>query len=575
MFTVRGRVISVAPRRGATFGVTLGPTPELFWYVTKGPPPKLGANLTLLAERVADIRHVKMGEKAATLTLVENVKPHPEAGAPDTPMGRVVAPVWFQRVREIMERPLRTYQEEGAAWLASRLAVGVGSILGDDPGSGKTAQTIAAVSATNLFPCVVVATKSLLRNWEREWGYSKLKPTVAIVRKRSGPLPEADVLVLTYQTLKDREADLGRLSPRCLVFDEAHNLKEPRPSNKWHRAAVATRLGVHVRRVVFLTGTPVLNRPEELWRLLHVCEPKAWPDFASYRERYCRAPSLEDAAETHPSERRIVTETGRVEHVDELRTRVEPYLLRRLKTDVMKDLPPKSRNSVLVELDEVDLKQYRAAEKDLVRWLQEQGQELQASRAKRAEALVRLTHLRRLGGEAKLRTAIPEYLRNWFVRKDSPPLIVFAYFRAVCAGIEAIGKALGLRVVSIKGSDDDAKRQEAIDTFQAGHADMFVAPIKAAGVGITLHRASDLLFVERHWVTKELEQAEDRAHRLGQTMPVTVTYLDAADTIDENIARVNASKTVLIDALVDDKRTDGADFAAADEVIRSYVGGKT
>jgi SNF2 family DNA or RNA helicase len=151
---------------------------------------------------------------------------------------------------------------------------------------------------------------------------------------------------------------------------------------------------------------------------------------------------------------------------------------------------------------------------------------------------------------------------------------VFAYFRAVCAGIEAIGKALGLRVVSIKGSDDDAKRQEAIDTFQAGHADMFVAPIKAAGVGITLHRASDLLFVERHWVTKELEQAEDRAHRLGQTMPVTVTYLDAADTIDENIARVNASKTVLIDALVDDKRTDGADFAAADEVIRSYVGGK-
>jgi hypothetical protein len=240
----------VAPRRGATFGVTLGPTPELFWYVTKGPPPKLGANLTLLAERVADIRHVKMGEKAATLTLVENVKPHPEAGAPDTPMGRVVAPVWFQRVREIMERPLRTYQEEGAAWLASRLAVGVGSILGDDPGSGKTAQTIAAVSATNLFPCVVVATKSLLRNWEREWGYSKLKPTVAIVRKRSGPLPEADVLVLTYQTLKDREADLGRLSPRCLVFDEAHNLKEPRPSNKWHRAAVATRLGVHVRRTV-------------------------------------------------------------------------------------------------------------------------------------------------------------------------------------------------------------------------------------------------------------------------------------------------------------------------------------
>lgn len=571
MFTVRGRVLSVKPRRGATFGVTLGPSPDLFWFVSRSPPPKLGAELTLLAERVRDIRHVAIGNKKATLTLVEGVQAHPDVGLPDTPMGRVVAPIWFRRVRDVMQRPLRPYQEEGAAWLASRLAAGTGSILGDDPGLGKTATTIAAVCATQMFPCVVVATKSLLRNWEREWSYSHLNPRVAIVRKRKGPLPDADVLVLTYQNLKDREADLGALDPKCLVFDEAHNLKEPKPPSKWHRASVATRLGLFAGRCVFLSGTPILNRPDELWRLLHICDPKVWPDFPSYRERYCRAPSNDEDADTHVDERRIVTSTGRVEHVDELRARVEPYLLRRLKSDVLKDLPPKSRNSLLVELDEPDLLHYRAAERDLVKWLKEQGQELQASRAKRAEALVRLTHLRRLAGEAKLRQAIPEYLRQWFTQSDPAPLIVFGYFRAVCAGVEQSARSLGLRTVSIRGDDDDAKRQAAIDAFQAGQADVFVAPIKAAGVGITLHRAHDLLFVERHWVTKELEQAEDRAHRLGQTEPVTVTYLDAADTIDEDIARVNQAKTILIDALVDDKRTDGAEFAAADEVIKSYV----
>lgn len=570
MFTIRGRVIAVAPRGDGTYGVTLGPSPELFWYIAPNPAPKLGTELTLLAERVLSEKRITVGNQRAALMTLDGVSPHPES-SPRTPIGRVVPQVWFERVRAVMERPLRAYQEEGAAWLAWRLAAGRGSILADEQGLGKSCQTVAALAATGLLPTVVIVPKGLLRNWERELAFAKFKPRVAIVRRTAGTMPTADVIITTYQVMRSREQELMKLGARALVFDEAQLIKEPRPHTKAHRAAVATRIGRWVQRVVFLTGTPVLNRPEELWRLLHVCDPDAWPDFPSYRDRYCKAPTPEDEAVSPAGERRILTSTGRVEHVDELRALVEPYIMRRLKVDVATDLPPKSRNAILIELDDDDLKDYRRAEKNLAKWLREQGRELEASRLKRAEALVRLTHLRRMVGEAKLRTALPEYLRQWYERPSPPPLLVFAYFRAVCNGLEQIAISLGLRVSTIRGADSDTKRQAAIDAFMEGRTDIFIAPIKAAGVGINLQRAADVLFVERHWVTKELEQAEDRAHRIGSTKPVTVTYLDAADTIDEEIARVNAAKSVLVDALIDDKRTDGAEFAAADEIIRSYM----
>lgn len=569
MFTVRGRVLAVTPREQGTFSVTLLGEQQLYVYGCIAPPPKLGQDLVLLAERVRATRPIQFGTRSTTLAALAGVRPHPDVGDPKTPTGRVVAPAWRQRVRTAMTRPLRSYQEDGAAWLASRLARGVGSILGDEQGTGKTTQTIAALCATQAFPAVIVAPKSLLRNWEREWSYSALQPKVTIVRGREGPLEPADVYVLTYGTLQPREQDLGNLRPKVMVFDEAHLLKEPKPK-KFHRAAVATRLGLYAGRCIFLTGTPVLNRPQEAWRLLHLCDAKEWPDYEAFRERYCCAPTDGEAAVSVVKDRRIVTDSGRVEHLDELRVRIEPYFLRRLKEDVLHDLPPKTRSSLLVEIDKNELLEYRAAEKDLVAWLREQGQELQAKSAKRAEALVRLTHLRRLVGEAKVRAVVPGYLREFFF-SGAPrrPLIVFGYFRKVCQGVQAIAERMGLRVVAIRGDDDEDKRQAAVDAFQAGEADVFVAPIKAAGVGITLHRSSDVLFVERSYVQKELEQAEDRAHRLGQSEHVTVTYLDAVDTIDEQIAKINEAKVKLVDGMIDDKF--GQNLAAADEVVKRYA----
>ena len=573
MITVRGRVVAVKPREQGTFSVTLGAGDDLFAYGCLAPPPKLGAELVLLAERTRGQRIVEVGPRRVRLTFLAGVRPHPDVGPPKTPLGRVVPPVWTQRVREAMARPLRSYQEAGAAWLASRLARGVGSILGDEQGTGKTTQTIAAICATQAFPAVVVAPKSLLRNWEREWSYASVPPRVSIVRGREGYVEPADVYVLTYGTLQPREQFLGDIRPKVMVFDEAHLLKEPKPK-KFHRAAVASRLGKWSGRCIFLTGTPVLNRPQEAWRLLHLCDAKEWPDYEEFRERYCCAPSDGDLAVATHKDRRIVTDSGRVEHLDELRVRIEPYFLRRLKTDVLRDLPPKTRSSVLVELEEKVLVDYRKAEKDLVAWLREQGAQVQADKAKQAEALVRLTHLRRLVGEAKLHTVVPQHLREFFFSGGPRrPLIVFAYFRAVCAGAEAIAERMGLRVVGIRGQDDEDKRQAAVDAFQAGEADVFIAPIKAAGVGITLHRASDVLFLERSYVQKELEQAEDRAHRFGQTQHVTVTYLDAADTIDEQIARINEAKVKLVDGLIDDKF--GMDVGLADDVLARYEAGRT
>jgi SNF2 family DNA or RNA helicase len=562
-----GRVISVLPVAEG-FGITLGPGPHVVWYLARD-PPNLGSRVILTAV-VAEVKHIETRGRAGSVTVLDAATVRPSDVYPEP---RVVAPEWYDLVRAAMRRPLYKYQEEGAAWLASRIALGEGSILADDMGLGKTSQAIAALVATRAFPCIIVCPASVRENWVRELGFAARVPSIEVVTGRRGLLYGAQVIICTYDVLLHRERQLASMRSRLIMFDEAQTLKEPKPAPR-HRAAVATRLAHYIGCAIEMTGTPILNRPKELFRLLHIAAPKRWTSFEDFNDRYCKP--QQDVGYVPDLTRRIVTNAGTAEHLDELQALVQPVMLRRLKSEVMQDLPAKSRRSIVVSLEAQDVAQYRAAERDVVAWLRAQGSDAKARSAAIAVSLVKFTHLRRLAAIGKLKKAIPDYLDAWFDRKDPEPLVVFAHHKEVLDGVFGIAYAKGIRAVGITGSDDIKKRQIAIDRFQEGMAQLFVASIQAGGIGITLHRACEMLILERDWVPSRLAQVEDRLHRAGQTRPVTITYMDAAGTIDERIAEVVAEKAKLINYVLDG--TDGGKSGATrqagatlEAVVDGYV----
>ena len=542
---IKARVASVTPRPGGLFSVTLsvGSSNQMYWFVTDD-PPRLG---DLLSVADADLKNLTL-ESNGRLTKVSIIEGGDLKVVPDRFRRRLVAIPWLKRVQEVMSRPLYDYQVEGAGWIGSQITSSkTGVILGDEPGVGKSATSIAAIVASGLFPAIIVCPASLKHNWQREFEYCKLKLKTCILEKGTGPIPASHVIIVNYDLLKRRETQLNRIGAKCIVFDEGHLLKEPYPLVN-HRAAVATRIAHKIGRAIILTGTPLLNKPEELWRLLHIINPRKWPSFAHYKFRYCTRPGPDEE-----NVKQFTTKRGRIKRPDELRALTDPILLRRLRSQVLPFLPPKSRRSILVSLEPVDALNYKAADKDVVQWLTRIGSLQRASDATKAIAIAKLTMLRKIAAISKLRRAFPEYIQTWFDRTERQPLVVFGYHRDVLAGAEQICRKLGLKVSVIHGNDSHEKRNQAVESFQNGETDVFLGPIQSAGLGLNLQRASDTLFLERLWTPSPMIQAEARVERIGQKDPTTATYLDAAGTVDEHIANVLNAKQRLIDKVVDDK----------------------
>lgn len=540
-----GRVVGVRPREDGSFGVTLVLSAEqrrFAWFRTRE-SFRLGSLLAF------DAPEVQRFEGAGVTGEVLYVRGGPGPRVVAEPWARrFVAPQWVEAASRASARPLYPHQLEGAAWIAQRLASKQGSLLADDQGLGKTTQALTALLVARAFPAILVVPSSLKINWQREVGHLRVPLQVSVVGGWQGDIEAAHIIILNYELLRARENQLRRCGARAIVFDEAHILKKPEADSA-HRAAVATRLAKAIPSRLLLTGTPMPNKPHELWRILHVLDPAGWPSFDAFKQRYCLRPEHDDLV---PG-RELVTKHGRVHRIDELQARMAPYMLRRLKSDVLTELPPKERRSVLVDLEPDDRAHYDKAEKDVCAWLRGIGRVERIAGAARGQAIVKLQMLRRIAARGKLRRAVPAYLRRWYGSDEARPLVVFGYHQDVLAGARAIAERIGLRVASITGQDPDDRRQRAIDRFTTGEANIFIAPVRAAGVGINLQVASDVLFIERLWVPTAMGQAEDRVHRLGQSRTVTVTYLDARETVDEHIAKVLAAKQRLIDVVVDDR----------------------
>lgn len=440
---------------------------------------------------------------------------------------------------------LKPFQRAGVSYLLDRRR----AFLADEQGLGKTIEALAALEAADAFPAVVVCPASLKLNWLREiahWLPSRSARTLSGTLA-AGPAPApADVTVVNYDIVAARLEELAALRPRALVLDEAHYCKNVAAK----RTQAVQRLSAAVSRdglVLALTGTPVVNRPAELISQLRILG--RLEDFGSgarFGERF-RGPDAHVRLHWH------------------LRSRC---FVRRLKADVLPQLPAKTRAVVPVELD--NEAEYRLAESDLVAWLRTQPLDLReldarVAAALRAERLVRLNALKLLAARGKLRGALA-WVHDFL--SSGEPLVVFAAHREIQrALLERFPAAL-----HILGEDSPAARDAALRAFQDGAgAGLIVCSIEVAGQGLTLTRSSNVAFLELAWTPAKHEQAEDRCHRIGQQDAVTAYYLLAAGTMDETISTLLERKRAVIGAVTDGRQDD--EEGVVDALVRELRGG--
>ncbi len=459
---------------------------------------------------------------------------------------------------------LKPFQRAGVAYLLERRR----AFLADEQGLGKTIEALAALQAGDTFPAIVVCPANLKLNWVREtctwlpgrsverWSGlggggrngtpAALGPTGAPPQPAAARAePLADITIVNFDILAARLPELLAGSPRALVIDEAHLCKNAGAK----RTQAAQRLAAAIPRdglVLALSGTPVVNRPAELVAQLRILgRLEEFGSGARFSARF-KGPDAHQRLHWH------------------LRARC---FARRLKRDVLPQLPPKTRSVVPIELD--NEAEYRLAERDLVAWLRSQPLDLRELDAKvaaalRAERLVRLNALKLLAARGKLAAALA-WLHDF--RCSGEPLVVFARHREIQrAVLERFPEAL-----HILGEDSPRAREEALRSFQEGEGDgTIVCSLEVAGQGLTLTRASSVAFLELDWTPARHEQAEDRCHRIGQRDAVNAYYLLAAETVDETIARLLERKRAVIGAVTDGRAED--EEGVVDALVRELRG---
>jgi len=437
---------------------------------------------------------------------------------------------------------LREYQLAGFDWLTRLAANNLGGILADEMGLGKTVQTLAFLRAhQDAGPALVVCPTSLVTNWENETRKftPELQTLVLEGADRADRFPSiADVdMVITSYALLRRDIDtLREINFSTAVLDEAQHIKNPETQNA--QAAFALRA---THRFV-LTGTPMENSVRDLWSIMNFALPGYLGNRNDFRERY----ELPIARGSAPDVQR------------RLSRRLQPFLLRRRKRDVAKDLPEKIEQVVLSSLTTQQRAAYDALLREIQQGLGGSGKNVNAG-AKRMKMLTGLLRLRqvccdlRLVGIDKEETSAKLDLLDELLEEaidGEHRVLVFSQFVSMLHIIRERLEKLGIPFCYLDGSTK--QRQEIVDRFQSDAAiPVFLISLKAGGVGLNLSAADTVIHFDPWWNPAVEAQATDRAHRIGQTRVVTAYKLITRDTVEEKILRLQEKKRAAIDAAID------------------------
>jgi superfamily II DNA or RNA helicase len=449
-----------------------------------------------------------------------------------------------------LKASLRPYQEQGLQWLWFLHEIGAGGILADDMGLGKTLQTIGMLLAVKAadekagktFRALIVAPTSVVTNWMREM--EKFAPSLSFAlwhggdrASRKDELQEADVIVTSYALLRRDEETLSKLKLRYAVLDEAQNIKNPMSAT----AHAAKRLKADRR--LALSGTPIENRLSEIWSIFDFVSPGLLGPLEKFEERYARP-----------------IDNGDAKAAARLRATIHPFILRRTKSEVAKDLPEKIESDQYCELAGEQGALYAAVLKEVR--AQVMGEVERHGMAKaHIQILAGLTRLRQaacdprlLGlprefGDAdsgKLQTLL-ELLETCI--EGGHRVLVFSQFVSM---LTLIRNALDRDKVAYEYLDGATKdRLARVENFQREDGPpVFLISLKAGGAGLNLTAADTVIHFDPWWNPAVEDQATDRAHRIGQTRVVTTYRLIAKGTIEEKILELGGKKRELVGAVL-------------------------
>jgi SWI/SNF-related matrix-associated actin-dependent regulator 1 of chromatin subfamily A len=449
---------------------------------------------------------------------------------------------------------LYPFQKTGVAFLESKKGR---ALISDEMGLGKSAQSLAWLQLhPEKRPVIIVVPASIKLNWEREAQKWMSNPSVEILLGNTPWKITGNIIIINYDIVHGWMNALKELNPKVLILDEIHYIK----SNSAKRTKAIKFLAKGIPHVIGLSGTPIVNRPIEIFNGLKLINPTLFGSLWDFGKRYCnlkRTPygwdfnGSSNSAELHS----ILSDS---------------IMIRRLKEDVLKDLPEKTQAFIPIELD--NEKEYRDAERDFIAFVQKTKGSDAAEKASNAATLAEIEGLKQLAVKGKMSQAI-----NWIedFLESGNKLVIFATHKFVIdmlmekfSYIDKTRKIID-RVVKIDGSVSMTDRQKAVDTFQNNpDCRLFVGNISAAGTGITLTAASNLVFLEYAWSPAQMDQASDRIHRITQKFSVTIYNIIAKGTIEEKIVKLLDAKRNTISSVMDGKEADANSLLS--ELMKEY-----
>ncbi|MDZ5015884.1 ATP-dependent helicase [Clostridium perfringens] len=466
-------------------------------------------------------------------------------------------------VPKALNAELRPYQKEGFKWINEITDLGFGGVLADDMGLGKTLQIIAFLLSQKKSKSIVVVPTSVIYNWMDE--FEKFAPSIRIglvhgskskrdkvlrdfkrglgIKIEEENLKEKsyekyDVLLTTYGTLKNDEKAYENLSFDYCIIDEAQNIKNPSAQ------ATLSVKNIKSRCNIALTGTPIENNLMELWSIFDFVMPGYLFTKDRFRERF------------------ILDESN----LSELKSLITPFVLRRLKEDVLSELPEKLEKKYLVEMKGKQKQLYSFYVKAIKNQLNENKSSEKSGRDK-INLFAYLTKLREIcldpslvvpdytGGSSKL-TVVKEIVKD--ASESGKKILLFSQFTSVLKKIEEDFKKEDISYLYLDGGTYAKDRVERVKKFnEDSNIKVFLISLKAGGVGLNLTSASVVIHFDPWWNPAVEDQATDRAHRFGQENKVEVIKLVAKDTIEEKIVLMQEDKRELIQSLMDGKTMDG------------------
>ena len=456
-------------------------------------------------------------------------------------------------IPESLQDVLRDYQKSGYYWLKTLKANGFGGILADDMGLGKTIQVLSLLlsmkeeakrQGINNRCSLIVCPASLVYNWQHE--IKRFTPelncelAVGIKPDRERVTSEideekTDVIITSYDLLR-RDIDLYRyLSFECMIIDEAQFIKNP--STQVAKAVKSVKAGFKAA----LTGTPIENRLSELWSIFDFCMPGYLFNYKNFKEKI-EIPVVSD---------------GDGDEMQHLRRMIAPFVLRRLKKDVLKELPDKLEENIVSQMTKEQEQLYKA-HLQRVKMLVHSKDDEEIKRD-RIAILSELTRLRQLccdpgliyenynGGSAKADLLL-EMVKS--AAESGHKVLLFSQFTSMLDRISKLLSKEGISHYLLTGATKKEDRIKMVDAFQEDDTPVFCISLKAGGTGLNLTAADIVIHYDHWWNIAVQNQATDRAHRIGQKNVVTVYRLIMKDTIEERIILLQNKKKELADQLL-------------------------